>query len=104
MDSPDARPDDPAGGTFEGPALSGTLVPGASADWQTVLPDGTALADLRYTLRTDAGELLDVRARGVRHGSAEVLARRARGDDATRVSTRSARRSRSRPPRPTSTG
>ena len=68
------------GGTFEGPTLSGTLVPGASADWQTVLPDGTALADLRYTLRTDAGELLDVRARGVRHGSAEVLARLARGD------------------------
>src|SRR6188472_2374019 len=63
------------GGTFIGPEISGRLLPGASADWQTVLPDGTALADMRYTLRTNAGELLDVRARGVRHGSAEVLAR-----------------------------
>jgi hypothetical protein len=69
------------GGTFTGPELSGTLVPGASADWQTVLPDGTALGDIRYTLQTDGGDLLDVRSRSVRHGSAEVLARLARGED-----------------------
>jgi hypothetical protein len=55
-------------------------VPGASADWQIVLPDGTALADLRYTLQTDRGYLLYVQSRGVRHGSAEVLARLARGE------------------------
>ena len=47
-----------AGGTFTGPELNGTLVPGASADWQTVLPDGTALGDIRYTLQTDGGDLL----------------------------------------------
>jgi Protein of unknown function (DUF3237) len=41
-------------GTFTGPELSGKLLPGASADWQTVLPDGTALGDIRYTLQTDA--------------------------------------------------
>jgi Protein of unknown function (DUF3237) len=69
------------GGKFTGPELNGTLVPGASADWQIVLPDGTALGDVRYTLRTDDGELLYVQSRGVRHGSAEVLARLARGDD-----------------------
>jgi Protein of unknown function (DUF3237) len=34
-----------AGGTFAGPELRGKLLPGASADWQTVLPDGTALGD-----------------------------------------------------------
>jgi hypothetical protein len=68
------------GGTFTGPQLSGTLLPGASADWQIVLPDGTALADLRYTLQTDRGDLLYVQSRGVRHGSAEVLARLARGE------------------------
>ncbi len=68
------------GGTFTGPQLSGTLVPGVSADWQTVLPDGTALGDVRYTLRTQAGDLIAVRARSVRHGSPEVLARLARGD------------------------
>src|SRR5437016_5374338 len=69
------------GGTFTGPELNGKLLPGASADWQTVLPDGTALGDVRYTLQTDAGELLYVQSRGVRHGSAEVLARLARGED-----------------------
>src|SRR5258707_5494816 len=69
------------GGTFTGPELSGKLLPGASADWQLVLPDGTALGDIRYTLRTDAGDLLYVRSRGVRHGSAEVLARLGRGED-----------------------
>ncbi len=66
------------GGTFTGPELSGTLVPGASADWQRILPDGTALADLRYTLQTSDGALLYVRSRGVRHGSPEVLARLAK--------------------------
>jgi muconolactone delta-isomerase len=69
------------GGTFTGTEISGTLVPGASADWQTVLPDGTALGDVRYTLRTEGGDLLNVQSRGVRHGSAEVLARLARGED-----------------------
>jgi hypothetical protein len=57
------------------------VIPGASADWQVVLPDGTALADIRYTLQTDGGELLYGRSRGVRHGSAEILARLARGED-----------------------
>ena len=69
------------GGTFTGPELNGKLLPGASADWQIVLPDGTALGDIRYTLQTDAGELLYVQSRGVRHGSAEVLARLARGEN-----------------------
>jgi hypothetical protein len=68
------------GGTFTGAAISGTLVPGASADWQIVLPDGTALGDIRYTLQTDDGRLLYVRSRSVRHGSAEVLGRLGRGE------------------------
>ncbi len=69
------------GGTFTGPELNGKLLPGASADWQVVLADGTALGDIRYTLQTDRGELLYVQSRGVRHGSAEVLARLGRGED-----------------------
>jgi hypothetical protein len=70
-----------SGGTFTGPELGGQLLAGASADWQILLADGTALGDIRYTLQTDAGELLYVRSRSVRHGSAEVLARLARGED-----------------------
>ena len=69
------------GGTFAGPEINGTLLPGASADWQIVLADGTALGDVRYTLKTDAGDLLYVQSRGVRHGRPEVLARLGRGED-----------------------
>jgi hypothetical protein len=69
------------GGTFAGPELNGTLLPGASADWQIVLRDDTALGDIRITLRTDRGDLLYVRSQGVRHGSAEVLARLGRGEE-----------------------
>lgn len=68
------------GGTFTGSELNGKLLPGASADWQIVLPDGTALGDIRYTLETDGGDLLYVQSRGVRHGSAEVLERLGRGE------------------------
>jgi len=69
------------GGTFSGPELDGKLLPGASADWQIVLADGTALGDIRYTLQTDNGALLYVQSRGVRHGSPEVLERLRRGED-----------------------
>jgi hypothetical protein len=69
------------GGTFTGHELNGKLLPGASADWQIVLPDGTALGDIRYTLQTDDGALLYVQSRSVRHGSAEILARLGRGEE-----------------------
>ena len=69
------------GGRFSGPELNGKLLPGVSADWQIVLRDGTTLGDIRYALQTDDGDLLYVRARSVRHGSAEVLARLGRGED-----------------------
>jgi Protein of unknown function (DUF3237) len=70
-----------SGGTFAGPELNGQLLPGASADWQIVLPDGTTLGDIRHTLQTDDGSLLYVRSRGIRYGSAEVLERLGRGED-----------------------
>ena len=69
------------GGTFRGREFNGTLLTGVSADWQLVLPDGTALADVRYTLQTDDGDLLYVQSRGVRQGSPDVLERLGRGED-----------------------
>ena len=33
------------GGTFTGPELNGTLLPGVSADWQIVVRDGTTVGD-----------------------------------------------------------
>src|SRR5437588_55071 len=61
--------------------LISNLLPGASADWQIVLADGTTLGDIRYTLQTDAGALIYVQSRSLRHGPAEVLARLGRGED-----------------------
>ncbi len=69
------------GGTFSGPELRGTLLPGASADWQTVLPDGTVLGDVRYALETESGDVLYVQSESVRHGSKEVLERLRREED-----------------------
>ena len=69
------------GGRFTGPELNGTLLAGASADWQIIMRDGTALGDIRYTLQSDQGELFYVRSQGVRHGSTEVLARLGRGEE-----------------------
>ncbi|MFE3518279.1 DUF3237 domain-containing protein [Streptomyces sp. NPDC059166] len=46
-----------AGGTFDGPRLRGTVVPGGG-DWALFRPDGVMALDVRLTLRTDDGELL----------------------------------------------
>ena len=92
------------GGTFSGPELRGTLLPGASADWQIILPDGTTLGDVRYTLETERGDLLYVQSRGVRHGSPEVLERLGRGEDVDAGEYTFRLQPKSRPGPPTSTG
>ena len=61
------------GGTFEGPAMRGRVLPGG-ADWQIVHANGSAELDARYTLQTDTGALISVFNRGVRRGPPEVLA------------------------------
>ncbi len=67
------------GGRVEGPRLTATVLPGG-ADWQVVLPDGTAQLVARYTLRAEDGALISVVNRGVRRGPPEVLARLAAGE------------------------
>jgi len=61
------------GGTVDGPRLSGEILPGG-ADWY-VDRDGVAHLDARYVLRTDDGDLVDVRNRGFWRASPEVTAR-----------------------------
>lgn len=68
------------GGTFEGPALKGAIVPGG-ADWQIVRADGVLDIDARYAMRTAAGALIRVVSQGYRHGPPEVLAALGRGED-----------------------
>ncbi|MGD0108185.1 MAG: DUF3237 domain-containing protein, partial [Rhodopila sp.] len=43
-----------AGGTFEGPKLKGTVLPGGS-DWIIGRPDGVTALDVRIVLQTDDG-------------------------------------------------
>ena len=61
-------------GSFEGPALKGTVLPGG-ADWQIIHEDGFTEVDARYTLRTDAGQLIYVSNIGIRHAPPEVIER-----------------------------
>ena len=52
------------GGTFAGPRIRGTILPGG-ADWQTSRPDGVTEVDALYTIRTDDGTVIIVRNSGV---------------------------------------
>lgn len=68
-----------SGGFFEGPDLSGEVLPGG-ADWQVVREDGTAFVEARYTMKTKDGALIYVENKGYRHGPADVMARLAKGE------------------------
>ena len=63
-----------AGGTFEGPKLKGTVLPGG-ADWIIVRPDGSTTLDVRIVLQTDDGATIGLTYRGMRHGPDAVMAR-----------------------------
>ena len=68
------------GGTVRGPALTGEVIDGASADWLRVEADGTAHMDVRFTIRAASGALVYVQYSGIRTGTPEVLARLGRGE------------------------
>ena len=59
-----------AGGTFEGPKLRGTVLPGG-ADWIIGRPDGVTTLDVRIVLQTDDGAAIGLTYRGLRHGPAD---------------------------------
>src|SRR6202042_3535611 len=67
------------GGTFAGPRLRGTLVPGG-ADWQYLRPDGVMIVEAQYLLRTDDGVIIQVNNRGMRQGPEAVMRRLAAGE------------------------
>ena len=52
------------GGTFEGPHIRGTIVPG-SADWNLLRADGASTAEAYYFMRTDDGVVIKVINRAV---------------------------------------
>jgi hypothetical protein len=69
-----------AGGEFSGDRLRGTVLAHAGSDWLLERADGAFQQDARITLETDDGALIAMSYRGVRHASAEVAARLARGE------------------------
>jgi hypothetical protein len=68
-----------AGGRVFGPELNGRIVDGG-VDWQWQRADGVIEIAAHYAIRADDGGLIEVRSDGLRHGTAEVLARLARGE------------------------
>jgi hypothetical protein len=53
------------GGRFEGPRLSGEVVPFSGADWSRIRSDGSGALDVRMTLRSDDGAMIFVHWHGV---------------------------------------
>ena len=68
------------GGTFEGPAIKGKLLPGG-ADHQVIHADGFTEVNAEYALETDRGETIHVRNTGMRHGPAELIAKLNAGEE-----------------------
>lgn len=52
------------GGTFEGPHLSGRVVPDGGADWIRIRPDGSGILDVRFCLETHDNALLYLQWQG----------------------------------------
>ncbi|APH73658.1 DUF3237 domain-containing protein [Aquibium oceanicum] len=67
------------GGTVTGERLNGRIL-NLGADWQTILADGNAELDTRYSMETDDGALIDIRNFGYRNGPPEVIAALGRGE------------------------
>jgi hypothetical protein len=59
-------------GTFTGPKLKGTVLPGGG-DWFLIRHDGTRVVDVRITLKTDDGHLIYMVYRGINTLAQETL-------------------------------
>ena len=66
-------------GTFEGPGLRGTLLPGGT-DWQRVRSDGVLEISAHYLLETEQGERIEVISQGLRYAPPAVMARLSAGE------------------------
>ena len=67
------------GGRFEGPRLTGDVLPGG-IDQKIFRADGAMNPNVRLVLRTDDGALIYMHYTGVRYGSPEVMDRIAAGE------------------------
>lgn len=68
------------GGSFQGPKLRGTVMPGGG-DWLLLRRDGVLQLDVRLGLRTDDDQLIYMTYKGFRHGPQAVIDRLNRGEN-----------------------
>lgn len=68
------------GGTFSGERLSGVLQAGGS-DFQLIRQDNVAELDVRVTMKTDDGVVIQLKGHGLRYTTPEVFARIMSGDE-----------------------
>ena len=68
------------GGSFAGPELNGTVLPGGG-DWLLLRADGALQLDVRMTLQTDDDALIYMTYRGIRHGPADIMEALNKGED-----------------------
>ncbi len=68
------------GGSFSGPGLAGTLVPGSGGDFPLVRADGNGRFESQYLLKTDDGATILKRSTGVRHAPPEAVAKLLAGE------------------------
>jgi Protein of unknown function (DUF3237) len=66
------------GGTFEGPRMRGTVLPGGG-DWLVGRADGSRRLDVRIMLRTDDGALIYAQYPGIFHAGPGIFERLAAG-------------------------
>jgi hypothetical protein len=69
-----------SGGEFSGERMRGMVLPVVGSDLLLNRPDGSSQQDVRLLLKTDDEALILMTYRGVRHASADVNARLARGE------------------------
>ena len=67
------------GGRFEGPRLSGTVLPGG-ADWQVVRMDGVVEVEAHYVMQVESGAKFVVKNTGILKAPGAVLGALAVGD------------------------
>ena len=67
------------GGDFDGPGIKGTVLPGG-ADWVLLPEPGKMLIDVRLTLKTQTGGLIYTQYEGRFNGSADAMAKLAKGE------------------------
>ena len=67
-------------GSFEGPKLKGTVLPGGGA-WMILRRDDVLEIEVRITLETDDKQHIYMHWKGLRHGPKEVMERLNRGEN-----------------------